>query len=161
MKATVEITLDQAKEWYKKGGDWAKLALSAFSKEILTQHDFESFIACNKYQVTTHIFEGISYTPNVHLDIVYLKSYNQLRFLANFYNDRNKGTSSKYFLQARDPRSESKKGFIPGYDFVAVGEHKQARQIGCVYFNRQEDAIKTVKILGEKALKILLKGGYE
>lgn len=78
--------------------------------------------------------------------------------LAIYYNNISKGSKIKYFLQKRDEDSGSVKGRIQGMPYVQISEHRSSVQLGCVYFNRYEDAEKAAKILGEHTIKILIQG---
>ena len=38
MKKSIEISLDKAREWYKKGGELREIALTAFSEKELDEN---------------------------------------------------------------------------------------------------------------------------
>ena len=80
MKKTIEISLDKAREWYKKGGELAEIALTAFSKKELDENiewDYDKLLAkfAKKYPIGTVVWsnDGTDYFPNVIVSKPYLK----------------------------------------------------------------------------------------
>ena len=80
MKKSIEISLDKAREWYKKGGELAEIALTAFSKKELdenTEWDYDKLLAefAKKYPIGTIVWsnDGTDYFPNVIVSKPYLK----------------------------------------------------------------------------------------
>ena len=81
MKKIIEISLDKAREWYKKGGELKKLALTAFSKNELDDEniewDYDKLLKkfAKKYPIGTVVWsnDGTDYFPNVIVSKPYLK----------------------------------------------------------------------------------------
>ena len=91
---TIKLTLEKAKEFYKKGGEFRDLALSAFTEEELTKVElpktWEEF--CSKYGVQNEYYIG-STIKRAHLALIKL---HQLRdcyrqdWEPNWLDDENK-----------------------------------------------------------------------
>ena len=80
MKKIIEISLDKAREWYKKGGELKKLALTAFSKDELDENikwDYDKLLEkfAKKYPIGTIVWsnDGTDEYPNVIVSKPYLK----------------------------------------------------------------------------------------
>ena len=80
MKKTIEISLDKAREWYKKGGELKEIALTAFSKKELDENiewDYDKLLEqfSKKYPIGTIVWsnDGTDYFPNVIVSKPYLK----------------------------------------------------------------------------------------
>ena len=80
MKKSIEISLDKAREWYKKGGELAEIALTAFSKKELDENiewDYDKLLTefAKKYPIGTIVWsnDGTDYFPNVIVSKPYLK----------------------------------------------------------------------------------------
>lgn len=81
MKKIIEISLDKAREWYKKGGELKKLALTAFSKNELDDEniewDYDKLLEkfAKKYPIGTVLWsnDGTDEYPNVIVSKPYLK----------------------------------------------------------------------------------------
>ena len=80
MKKSIEISLDKAREWYKRGGELAEIALTAFSKKELDENiewDYNKLLAefAKKYPIGTIVWsnDGTDYFPNVIVSKPYLK----------------------------------------------------------------------------------------
>ena len=80
MKKSIEISLDKAREWYKKGGELAEIALTAFSKKELDENiewDYDELLEkfAKKYPIGTIVWsnDGTDYFPNVIVSKPYLK----------------------------------------------------------------------------------------
>ena len=80
MKKIIEISLDKAREWYKKGGELKKLALTAFSKDDLDENikwDYDKLLEkfAKKYPIGTVLWsnDGTDEYPNVIVSKPYLK----------------------------------------------------------------------------------------
>lgn len=63
---TVKLTLDKAKEWYKKGGELKEVALQAYTEEELTKVElpktWEEFLSIDTYTKTDKCgFQHIAY----------------------------------------------------------------------------------------------------
>lgn len=81
MKKNIEITLDKAIEWYRKGGDLRELTLTAFPKKDLDVNEFEWDYNMileefeKKYPIGTVVWsnDGTDHFPNVIISKPYLK----------------------------------------------------------------------------------------
>ena len=80
MKKSIEISLDKAREWYKKGGELAEIALTAFSKKELDENiewDYDELLEkfAKKYPIGTIVWsnDGTDFYPNVIVSKPYLK----------------------------------------------------------------------------------------
>ena len=81
MKKIIEISLDKAREWYKKGGELKKLALTAFSKNELDDEniewDYDELLEkfAKKYPIGTIVWsnDGTDEYPNIIVAKPYLK----------------------------------------------------------------------------------------
>ena len=80
MKKIIEISLDKAREWYKKGGELKKIALTAFSKKELDENielDYDELLEkfAKKYPIGTIVWsnDGTDYFPNIIVSKPYLK----------------------------------------------------------------------------------------
>lgn len=80
MKKSIEISLDKAREWYKKGGELAEIALTAFSKKELDENiewDYDELLEkfAKKYPIGTIVWsnDGTDYFPNIIVSKPYLK----------------------------------------------------------------------------------------
>ena len=80
MKKSIEISLDKAREWYKRGGELAEIALTAFSKKELDENiewDYDKLLEkfAKKYPIGTIVWsnDGTDYFPNVIVSKPYLK----------------------------------------------------------------------------------------
>ena len=84
MKKSIEISLDKAREWYKKGGELAEIALTAFSEKELDENiewDYDELLEkfAKKYPIGTIVWsnDGTDYFPNVIVSKPYLKDIGQ------------------------------------------------------------------------------------
>ena len=80
MKKTIEISLDKARDWYKKGGELKELALTVFSKNELDEiieWDYDELLKkfAEKYPIGTVVWsnDGTDHYPNVIVSKPYLK----------------------------------------------------------------------------------------
>ena len=80
MKKSIEISLDKAREWFKRGGELKEIALTAFSTKELDENiewDYNKLLAefAKKYPIGTIVWsnDGIDYFPNVIVSKPYLK----------------------------------------------------------------------------------------
>ncbi len=142
MKArNISVTLEQAREWYNSGNATLKtLALNAYTEDELelNYNLIESKIdkACGCFN--TPMCEQKKFQVLAELAII-----------AKYYNKGWKKTTCNtgYFLgnynSGNSPVVETLNG-------VGVYQHNTVQYAGVVYFRNQEDAIKAVKILGER-----------
>lgn len=140
-KRNIKITLEQAIEWYNSGNRILRtLALSTYTKDELKL----SF----KY-ISSKVYNTCFYA-NVPVDEA--EKYNtlvDLAVIAKFFNGSWKKTTSNtgYFL------SNYNNAIGPAIDIcngVGIYQHNIVQYAGTVYFRNQEDAIKAVKILGDR-----------
>lgn len=130
-KRNVQITFEQAKEWYKSENQTLKtLALSAFSKEELENLSFEDIF----YKIET-ICAGFYHVPSCE-DRKW-SAIHKLTILAQYFNSRSFETTTQYFIKGK---------FEDGIQF---GKHVGVRYPGIVYFNNPEDLSKAIKIIGK------------
>lgn len=80
MKKSIEISLDKAIEWYRKGGELREIALTAFSKKELDENiewDYDELLEqfAKKYPIGTVVWsnDGTDFYPNVIVSKPYLK----------------------------------------------------------------------------------------
>ena len=80
MKRFIEISLDKAREWYKRGGELAEIALTAFSEKELDEKiewDYDKLLEkfAKKYPIGTIVWsnDGTDCFPNVIVSRPYLK----------------------------------------------------------------------------------------
>ena len=80
MKRFIEISLDKAREWYKRGGELAEIALTAFSEKELDEKiewDYDKLLEkfAKKYPIGTILWsnDGTDNYPNVIVSKPYLK----------------------------------------------------------------------------------------
>ena len=135
----IKVTLEQAMEWYNSGNSTLRtLALSAYTEDELK---FNFKYINNKVCSTC-------FCANVPANEA--EKYNtlaDLAIIAKFFNGSWKKTTSNtgYFLGNYD------NGHVADVcNGVGVYKHNTIQYAGIVYFKNQEDAIKAVKILGNK-----------
>ena len=80
MKKTIEISLDKAREWFKRGGELREIALTAFSTKELDENiewDYDKLLEkfAKKYPIGTVVWsnDGTDFYPNVIVSKPYLK----------------------------------------------------------------------------------------
>lgn len=80
MKKTIEISLDKAREWFKRGGELREIALTAFSENELNEKiewDYDELLEkfAKKYPIGTIVWsnDGTDNYPNVIVSKPYLK----------------------------------------------------------------------------------------
>lgn len=95
MKKTIEISLETAKKWYKKGGDLKELALTAFSEKELDEDkiewDYDKILAQfeKKYPIGTVVWsnDGSDIWPHIIISKPYLKDRDCLYAIHNITKD--------------------------------------------------------------------------
>lgn len=80
MKKSIEISLDKAREWFKRGGELKEIALTAFSENELNEKiewDYDKLLEkfAKKYPIGTIVWsnDGSDNYPNVIVSKPYLK----------------------------------------------------------------------------------------
>ena len=140
-KRNIKVTLEQAIEWYNGDNRILRtLALSVYTEDELKLNlKYINSKVCNT-----------CFCANVPVDEV--EKYNtlvDLAVIAKFFNGSWKKTESNtgYFL------GNYNIGSGPVSDIcgnVGIYRHSTVQYAGIVYFRNQEDAIKAVKILGDR-----------
>lgn len=144
-KAYLEVTLEQAREWYESGNeDLKKLALTAFSEEVLVPSLGEILESEKNWDV---LFLPLGASEQT-------KSLICLQIVANYLNNGWNKTESNngYFLGRGSSLSGKTETDIKG---VYVDMHQNVKYPGVVYFKTVADAQKAVKILGKKLSPLL------
>lgn len=133
-KAYLEVTLEQAREWYESGNeDLKKLALTAFSEEMLIPSFKEIVESEEDYGFTSSNISSLA----------------SLQIVANKGWIKTEGNTG-YFLGKGSSLSGKTETDIKG---VYVAMHQNVKYPGVVYFRTV--AQKAVKILGKKLLPLL------
>lgn len=144
-KVCLEVTLEQAREWYESGNeDLKKLALTAFSEEVLVPSLGEILESEKDWDV---LFLPLGASEQT-------KSIICLQTVANYLNkgwSKTEGNTG-YFLGKGSSLSGKTETDIKG---VYVAMHQNVKYPGVVYFRTVADAQKAVKILGKKLLPLL------
>lgn len=132
-KRNIKVTLEQAMEWYNSGNSTLRtLALSAYTEDELKLN--LKYISNKVYNTCFCIMvpadEAGKYNTLADLAII-----------AKFFNGswRKNPTNVGYFIEYNKQKS--------GIDVCA---HEENIYSGVIYFKRKEDAVKAVKILGER-----------
>lgn len=140
-KRNIKVTLEQAMEWYNSGNSTLRtLALSAYTEDEL------------KLNFKYISSEVCSTTCSCNVPASEAEKYNtlaDLAVIAKFFNCywRKTTNNTGYFL------GKYNRGNGPVVDVcngVGVYEHNTVQYAGVVYFRTQKDAIKAVKILGDR-----------
>lgn len=144
-KAYLEVTLEQAREWYESGNeDLKKLALTAFSEEMLIPSFKEIVESTKDYWTIVALPSGISEQ---------FGSLASLQIVANYLNNgwsKTEGNTG-YFLGKGSSLSGKTETDIKG---VYVVMHQSVKYPGVVYFRTAADVQKAVEILGKKLLPL-------
>lgn len=140
-KRNIEVTLEQAMEWYNSGNSTLRtLALSAYTEDELKFNlKYINSKVCNTCLCAS--------VPANEANKYYILA--DLAIIAKFFNGSWKKTTNNtgYFL------GNFNAGCGPVVDTcngVGVYQHNTVQYAGVVYFRNQEDAIKAVKILGKR-----------
>lgn len=140
-KRNIKVTLEQAMEWYNSGNSTLRtLALSAYTEDELKL----SF----KY-ISNKVYNTCFCA---HVPVDEAEKYNtlvDLAVIAKFFNGSWKKTTSNtgYLLGNYNNGSGP---IVNTCNGVGVYQHDTVQYAGIVYFRNQEDAIKAVKILGNR-----------
>ena len=137
-KRNIEVTLEQAIEWYNSGNNTLRtLALSACTEDELKLN----FKYINSKVCNTRICANVPVTE--------AEKYNtlaDLAVIAKFFNGSWEKTTDNigYFI------GNSMLELVDIYNGVGIYQHKTVQYAGVVYFRNKEDAVKAVKILGKR-----------
>lgn len=143
--ACLEVTLEQAREWYESNNEeLKKLALTMFGEEMLIPSFEEIMESENGWAVLLLPLETLEQT----------RSLVSLQIVANYLNNDWHKTDSNigYFLGMGSSISKKVETDIKG---LYVGTHQSVKYPGVVYFRTEAGAQKAVKILGNKLLPLL------
>lgn len=143
--ACLEVTLEQAREWYESDNEeLKKLALTVFGKEMLIP-SLGEILESEKDWDAICLPLGISEQT---------KSLICLQIVANYLNNGWNKTESNngYFLGRGSSLPNKVETDIKG---LYVGIHQNVKYPGIVYFRTEADAQKAVKILGKKLFPLL------
>lgn len=143
-KRNIQISLEQAREWYFGNNDALKrLALTVYTENELAE-DME------------YILKAVDPTATIILasDINKIEILAKLEIVAKYYNKDWKKTASNtgYFI------GKSSQGFtfsvttIPGLNNVGIVEHNTVMYPGIIYFKNKEDLMKAIKLVDIKPL---------
>lgn len=137
-KRNIKVTLEQATEWYNSDNSTLRtLALSAYTEDELEFNiKYIRSKVCNTCLCST-------------VPANETRKYNtlaDLAVIAKFFNDSWKKTTGNtgYFLGNWDGPA------IYTCNGIGIYRHNLVHGAGVVYFKNKEDAIKAVKILGER-----------
>ena len=142
-KRNIKVTLEEAIEWYNSGNNILRtLALSAYTEDELKLN----FKYINSKVCNTCICANVPVNE--------AEEYNtlaDLAVIAKFFNGSWKKTTDNtgYFL------GNSMLELVDIYNGVGIYQHKTVRYAGVVYFRNKEDAVKAVKILGDRVKSLL------
>ena len=136
-----KVTLEQAIEWHNGGNSTLRtLALSAYTEDELklSFKYINSRVSNTCFCANVPANEAEKYNTLVDLAVI-----------AKFFNGSWKKTTGNtgYFLGCYNYSSGS--AIYAGFG-VGVYQHNAIQYAGIVYFRNQEDAIKAVKILGNR-----------
>ena len=128
-KRNVQITLEQAREWYGSENQTLKtLALSAFKKEELELTLNEIFTRVKYSSISIPIVDNV-------LKVTIL-SY--LAMLAKYFNEDKPIPATQFFIKGKDDNGE-----------VLLASHTGVRYPGIIYFNHSEDLREAIKLIGD------------
>lgn len=130
-KRNIAISLEEAKKWYESGNSTLReLALKAYSKEELEYVDFNKI-----YEIVPHTTPGYYVVPDCEdrkWSVIH-----KLATIAQYFNSKWPISDAQYFIKGKYENE------------IQFGKHVGVRYPGIVYFNRQEDLIKAVQLIGK------------
>lgn len=130
-KRNVQVTLEQAKEWFKSENKTLKtLALSAFSEAELEDINFEDIF--NEESTMCPTFYHVPEYENKKWSVIH-----KLAILAQHFNSKRVKPDIQYFI----------KGKYEGE--IQIGKHISVQYPGIIYFNDPDDLLKTIRIIGK------------
>ena len=140
-KRNIEVTLEQAREWYNSGNSTLhKLALSAYTEDELK---LSLRYICSKVPSTCFY---VSVPDN---EAVKYNTLADLAIIAKFFNGSWKKTPNNTGYFIGDSNGEYGP-VVDTYNGVDIYQHNTVKYAGIVYFKNQEDVIKAIKILGKR-----------
>lgn len=130
-KRNIAISLEEAKKWYESNNDTLReLALKAYSKEELEYIDFNKI-----YEIVPHTTPGYYVVPDCEdrkWSVIH-----KLATIAQYFNSEWPISDAQYFIKGKYENE------------IQFGKHLGVRYPGIIYFNRQDDLIKAVQLIGE------------
>ena len=141
-KRNIKVTLEQAMEWYNSGNSTLRtLALSAYTEdELKLNFKYINSKVCNTcFCANVPVDEAEKYNTLVDLAVI-----------AKFFNGSWKKTTGNtgYFID--DLNTKYGGSVIDACNGVGIHPHNTVQYAGIVYFKDWKDAIKAVKILGDR-----------
>lgn len=140
-KRNIKVTLEQAMEWYNSGNSTLRtLALSAYTEDELK---------LNFKYINSKVY-NTCFCANVPVDEA--EKYNtlvDLAVIAKFFNGSWKKTTGNigYFIGDLNNKYG---GLVIACNGVGIHQHNTVQYAGIVYFKDWKDAVKAVKILGDR-----------
>ena len=141
-KRNIKVTLEQAIEWYNGDNRILRtLALSAYTEdELKLNFKYINSKVCNTcFCANVPVDEAEKYNTLVDLAVI-----------AKFFNGSWKKTTSNTGYFIGDINTKYGSSVIDTCNGVSVHQHSTVQYAGIVYFRNQEDAIKAIKILGDR-----------
>lgn len=140
-KRNIKVTLEQAIEWYNGNNSTLRtLALSAYTEDELrfNLNYIKSKVCNTAFCVNIPMGEEEKYN-----------TLTDLAMIAKYFNGTWKKTTNNtgYFL---GNYNTSWSYVVDVYNKVGIHQHNAVQYAGIEYFKNKEDAIKAVKILGER-----------
>ena len=155
-KRNLQVTINQAREWYEKGGEWRKLALSAFNEDEITKMDYLSYAnlhAPDRKPLTNKVVEEKREEMGVLLKLHNLASImNKGEVVSN--------DSPGYYIKVRQTiKREDGRYKIPKCMkfFLDVDCHKSIKHPGIAYFKYESDARKALEMLKSELESVYIK----
>lgn len=153
-KRTIEVSLEQATQWYNSGdSDLKALALSVYFRDELETNyqDIRNGMSVNS--VCLEI-------PCSNREELTLKVYTKLRILAYAFNAgwSMKAGSVGFFISKDEyiPDNVNRSLLSRKYNH-RIANHNTVMQAGIVYFKNEEDVVKAYRMLGEEEVEQLFK----
>ena len=141
-KRSIKVSLEKAIEWYNSGNEALRtLALTAYTEnELIPDFNYiSSRVGQRTFCTKVSINDAKKYSTLVDLIII-----------AKYFNGDWVKTANNigYFLSKHNPYC--KNSVIATCNDTDVYKHSTVQYAGVVYFKNKEDAIKAVKILGDR-----------
>lgn len=152
-KRNIQISLEQAREWYHTGCEpLHELALSAFTEKELTEpaniEDIKKELGINELQI--HIWSPNIVAARKVENMIKKEQINlELTIIAKFYNQDwvPKINEVKYFIGKNSPKQADVLCVKRIEDDFFIGKHISVMYPGLVYFKNAKDAEKAFNML--------------
>lgn len=165
---TIKLTLDNAREWYNKGGELKEIALQVYNEDELNVHTYEEI--CEELFNKTFFFIDVDskvreackcnsfekYQLNNGVSEQQLRKLLALNKLVNVAKFLNEGWEPDW----SNPREY--KWYIAYFyktKELAFDCNTEVPE-SCVYFKSKELALKAVEILGEETVKLAIASNW-